>query len=112
MDLVDFITKEFPHAGPKLTEYGNTSPVRRRRHTPGKIPCARIYLQTGAIMVQHAPDFFCSPEQLKNILLEGGDGHGNNGTLFNDRGVKVVHLVRNPFAMAVSNYHYHARVPT
>ena len=46
-------------------------------------------------------------DQLAQLLLEGGRNHTSY-----DRGVKVVHLVRNPFSMAVSNYHYHAQIPT
>ena len=141
MDLIDFITGQFSGMGPALTKYGNKSPLKRRRHPP-KTPCSRIHLQTGTISVQHAwvyrycrlillfywdllrianlwtnafsctllyyrPDLFCTPEELAHILLEGGDGHKNR-----ERGVKIVHLVRNPFSMAVSNYHYHAQLPT
>jgi len=106
MDLVDFITGQFPGAGPQLTRFGNKSPLKRRRHPP-ITPCARIHLQTGTIMVQHAPDLFCTPEELAHMLLEGGDDHQKR-----ERGIKIIHLVRNPFNMAVSNYHYHAQIPT
>ena len=108
MDLFDLITSEFNGAGPNKTAYGNKSPVRRRRHKPN-IPCARIQMKSGTISVQHAPDLFCSPEELARLLLDGGKEHKGDDV---DRGVKIVHLVRNPFNMAVSNYHYHARVPT
>ena len=55
MDLVDAIVNEFPDVGPRLTEFGDKSPLKRRRH-PATTPCTRIgkYLQTGHIMVQHA----------------------------------------------------------
>lgn len=56
----------------------------------------------------YSPDLFCTPEELAHLLLESGDGHYAK----HDRGVKIIHLVRNPFAMAVSNYHYHAQIPT
>lgn len=109
MDLVNYITQEFPTStiGPTLTKYGAKSQNRRRRH-PHSVPCTRIQLQTGTIMVQHAPDLFCTPDELAHLLLNGGKDHD----VQRDRGVKVVHLIRNPFNMAVSNYHYHARVPT
>ena len=55
-----------------------------------------------------SPDLFCTPEELAHLLLDGGRGH----VAERDRGVKIVHLVRNPFVMAVSNYHYHAQIPT
>ena len=106
-DLVDYIKYEFPDVGPRITEYGNKSPLKRRRHPP-VTPCSRIHLRTGTISVQHAPDLFCDPSDLAHILLEGGFQHSAE----RDRGVKVVHLVRDPYEMAVSNYHYHNQDPT
>ena len=55
MDLVDYVVNEFPDVGPRLTEFGNKSPKKRRRH-PANIPCTRIgsSLRTGTISVQHA----------------------------------------------------------
>lgn len=50
---------------------------------------------------------FCTPEELAHMLLMGGRGHSDD-----DRGVKIVHFVRNPFAMSISNYLYHAQLPT
>lgn len=114
MDLVDYLANEFRDVGPQLTEFGNKSPVKRRRHPPN-VPCARIgkYMETGSIIVQHAPDLFCTPEELLDMLLgHNRDNNGERRRLRLDRGVKVVHLVRDPFQMAVSNYHYHARLPT
>ncbi len=55
-----------------------------------------------------SPDLFCTPKDLLDILLEGG----KTKKAVYDRGVKVIHLVRNPFSMAVSNYYYHAHIPT
>jgi len=116
-DLVNLIIDEFPPPiGPNITAKGVKSLVRRRMHTRTHL-CSRLYLQPGTIAVQHAPDFFCSAEKLAKILLEEGDArnknNNNNSDLMNknDRGVKIVHLVRNPFNMAVSNYHYHAKKP-
>jgi len=111
-DLVNLIIDEFPPPiGPNITSKGVKSLVRRRMHTPAHL-CSRLYLQPGTIAVQHAPDFFCSAEKLAKILLEEGNVRNNNNNNNNkDRGVKIVHLVRNPFTMAVSNYHYHAKTP-
>ena len=108
MDLVDYIVNKFPDVGPSITEFGNKSPVKRRRH-PANILCTRIgkHMHTGTITVQHAPDLFCTPEELLDILLESGTGRTGY-----DTGVTVIHLVRNPFSMAVSNYHYHAQIPS
>ena len=113
MDLVDYLVNEFQDVGPRLTEFGNKSPVKRRRHPPN-VPCARIgkYMQTGSIVVQHAPDLFCTPEELLVMLLGHNRDDGERRQLQLDRGVKVIHLVRDPFQMAVSNYHYHAQLPT
>ncbi len=69
MDLIKFIANEFPSI--KLTEKKDKSIVRRR-FLPGNSRCARIHLKSGAIAVQHAPDLYCSPENLAKILLEGG----------------------------------------
>lgn len=113
MDLVDYLVNEFHDVGPQLTEFGNKSPVKRRRHPPN-VPCARIgkYMETGSIIVQHAPDLFCTPEELLDMLLGHNRDNGERRQLQLDRGVKVIHLVRDPFQMAVSNYHYHAQLPT
>ena len=59
---------QFPFEGPSLTEYGNHSPLKHRRHPP-KTPCARIHLESGTILIQHAPDLFCTPEELAQMLL-------------------------------------------
>lgn len=107
MDLVDMVSAEFSSEyGIRLGETGNKSPLTRRHH-PSINPCSRFKLQTGTIGVQHAPDLFCNPENLSRILMEGGHNHTSY-----DRGVKVVHLVRDPFNIATSNYRYHARMPT
>jgi hypothetical protein len=55
-----------------------------------------------------SPDLFCTPDELVKIILNSGE----TGKTEYDRGVKIIHLVRNPFSMAVSNYHYHAQIPT
>ena len=102
MDLIDYMTNEFPN-GPKLTKFKNKSIVRRR-NLPKNTRCAKIRLVSGTVAVQHAPDFYCSPENLARMLLEAGDGREPF-----DKGTKIIHLVRNPFSMAVSNYHYHAQ---
>eukprot|EP00986_Skeletonema_menzelii_P014344 scaffold9458_cov126-Skeletonema_menzelii.AAC.1 len=114
-DLVKLLIDEFPPPlGPNITAKGVKSLVRRRMHTPVHL-CSRLYLQPGTVAVQHAPDLFCSAEKLAKILLEEGDGRKNNNNNNiqpkDDLGVKIVHLIRNPFTMAVSNYHYHAKKP-
>lgn len=65
-----------------------------------------ISLSAGIIHVQAAPNFFCDSNVLAEYLLR------NNNVLKDKKGVKVVHLVRNPFSLAVSNWIYHAQYPT
>ena len=112
-DLVNLLINDFPPPiGPNITAKGVKSLVRRRMHNVHL--CSRLYVQPGTVAVQHAPDFFCSAEKLAKILLEEGPSRRDDGNINinnNDRGLKIVHLVRNPFTMAVSNYHYHAKKP-
>ena len=110
VDLANILNEAFPLTALRLTDqWGLKSRFRRRRH-PESLACARLTLQAGKIHVQHAPDLYCSPEILAHILLDVREG-SNDGSVL-DRGTKVVHLVRNPYSMAVSNYHYHAQDPT
>mmetsp|Transcript_28450 Transcript_28450/g.60263 ORF Transcript_28450/g.60263 Transcript_28450/m.60263 type:complete len:403 (-) Transcript_28450:129-1337(-) len=77
-------------------------PLARRDHDE-MTKCPRVDLQLGTAYVQAAPDFFCDANVLAEELL-----HGN----VEKRGIKIVHLVRNPFKLAVSNYKYHSQSPT
>ena len=43
-------------------------------------------------------------EQTIDNIIEGGD--------FSRVGTKIIHFVRNPYSMALSNYYYHAQIPT
>ena len=70
--------------------------------------CPRsMVLNPGVVSVQAAPDFFCDAPVLAEYLLRSEDA-----TTGKKRGVKVVHLVRDPFSLAVSNWIYHAQYPT
>mmetsp|Transcript_7691 Transcript_7691/g.17964 ORF Transcript_7691/g.17964 Transcript_7691/m.17964 type:complete len:435 (-) Transcript_7691:350-1654(-) len=69
-----------------------------------------LVLTPGMIHTQASPDFFCNPKILEKKLLRNDN---MNGKVFkNKKGVKVIHLVRNPFTMSVSNLNYHAQFPT
>ncbi|KAL7535212.1 hypothetical protein ACHAWF_005089 [Thalassiosira exigua] len=69
--------------------------------------CPRaMELDPGVVAVQAAPDLFCDPPLLAEYLLRNGDAFREK------RGVKVVHLVRDPFDLAISNWIYHAQFPT
>ncbi len=52
--------------------------------------------------MQSSPDFFCDVNVLAEELLARPT---------KERGVKLIHLVRNPFKMAISNYKYHSQDP-
>ena len=54
--------------------------------------------------VQAAPDFFCYVSVLAEQLLRN-----NDGSLREKKGVKIIHMVRNPYALAISNWMYHAQ---
>ncbi|KAL7542026.1 hypothetical protein ACHAXR_011856, partial [Thalassiosira sp. AJA248-18] len=69
--------------------------------------CSELSLLPETITVIEAPEFHCHEEQLANLLMHNPDPKGHQKW-----GVKIIHLVRNPFTMAVSNYHYHSQDPT
>jgi hypothetical protein len=68
--------------------------------------CPGVFdLQRGVIHVQESPDFYCNVDEMARILLQD-EGH------YERVRTKIVHFVRNPYSMALSNYYYHAQVPT
>ena len=74
--------------------------------------CPSLKFQEG-IFVLSAPNFFCNEKALAELLLSGRDTSflkKNRNRV--RRGLKIIHLVRNPFSLAVSNYNYHAQQPT
>lgn len=50
------------------------------------------------------PDFFCSDSEVLDSMLDKSK-QGKKTT-------KIVHFIRNPFSMVLSNYFYHAQSPT
>lgn len=62
-------------------------------------------LKLGMIHIQEAPDFYCDIETLAKELLQGEPSRTK-------KGIKIVHLVRNPFPLTVSHYKYHSQEPT
>jgi hypothetical protein len=58
-------------------------------------------LREGTIYVQESPDLYCSDEE----ILEGL-------SLSHAGGTKIIHFVRNPYEMVLSNYFYHSQDPT
>ena len=57
--------------------------------------------------MQAAPDFFCDVSLLAEHLLLRTNN--NDGSISREKkGVKIIHMVRNPFALAISNSTYHS----
>ena len=74
-----------------------------RRHS-FQTHCPRGYrhepflLKSGQIYMQESPDLFCDVKQLEKAILA--------------RRAKIIHFVRNPYDMVLSNYLYHSQEPT
>jgi len=97
------LKKLIPSAFDLLTP-GGRLPQRRhdaRTNCPSNLD---IHMPVGAISVATGPNFFCDVRILVQALLF-------SATHFNKK-VKIIHLVRNPFQLAVSNYNYHRQDPT
>jgi len=73
--------------------------------------CTRLALKPGTITLLEAPQFHCKKEDLAMLFMKNPDKNNKSNKKIKF-GVKLLHLVRNPFEMAVSNYHYHAQDPT
>lgn len=59
--------------------------------------------------IQEAPDLYCDESHLAGLMLAAP---GAAPITASGGGLKVVHLVRNPYDMALSNYFYHAQIPS
>lgn len=57
-------------------------------------------LKRGAIYIQESPDLYCNDDELSSALPSSMGG------------TKIIHLVRNPFEMTLSNYYYHSQDPS
>ena len=79
---------------------------RGRRHHDKDVGCPPVQVKPGHVYVVSAPNFFCNTKVLTERLL--GDG----GKKKKKKGVKIIHLVRNPFDLALSNWIYHSQDPT
>ncbi|EJK48989.1 hypothetical protein THAOC_32173 [Thalassiosira oceanica] len=80
--------------------------INARDEFSRKTKCTKLNLEPGTVVVLEAPEFHCGREVLKHLIMD----HRNIRK--QKWGVKLIHLVRNPFSMAVSNYHYHRQVDT
>eukprot|EP00986_Skeletonema_menzelii_P009607 scaffold4396_cov141-Skeletonema_menzelii.AAC.5 len=87
-------------ADPSLTRnYIDRFPKRQHDDTT---KCPHLTLHPNAVYVQSSPDFFCNIHTLAEELLTRPT---------KQRGIKLIHLIRNPFTMAISNYKYHSQDP-
>ena len=104
--LSDVLVK---HINSNLNQFGR--PLKRmkvqpRGHFNSQTKCSEMSFAPGTITVIGGPELHCSTEQLRDILLSHPDPKRPKW------GVKIIHLVRNPFTMSVSNYNYHRQDPT
>eukprot|EP00986_Skeletonema_menzelii_P017402 scaffold19268_cov148-Skeletonema_menzelii.AAC.9 len=104
--LSDILVK---HINSNLNQFGR--PLKRmkvqpRRDFNSRTKCSEMSFAPGTITVIGGPELHCSTKHLRDILLSHPDPKQPKW------GVKVIHLVRNPFTMAVSNYNYHKQDPT
>lgn len=104
--LQDLVLSNFP-------EMERENGARPRQHPSSGEGCTRIELPPGKIVVQEAPHLFCDTNSLAEMLLTNrGRFHREGEQRIPKRGVKILHLVRDPFSMAISNYNYHSQDPT
>ncbi|KAL7500490.1 hypothetical protein ACHAWT_010459 [Skeletonema menzelii] len=87
-------------ADPSITRnYIDRFPKRQHDDTT---KCPHLTLHPNTVYVQSSPDFFCNIHTLAEELLTRPT---------KQRGIKLIHLIRNPFTMAISNYKYHSQDP-
>jgi len=79
-------------AGP-LSKRSKGKPIHTTRGT-------KFQLQSSTIHIQESPDLFCSVDDLLDTMSLA------------KAGTKIIHLIRNPFEMTMSNFFYHSQTPT
>jgi hypothetical protein len=84
----------------------NWGSIQQPRKFNQSTKCQDIFhLEGSYINVQEAPDLFCSVEKLADVLL-------NEDDVKTTRETRIIHFVRDPYSMALSNYFYHIQDPT
>lgn len=79
--------------------------IQLPRHHEEGTNCPGVFrLEGGTINVQESPDFYCDVEEMARVLLDEDE-------VAKTRGTKIVHFVRDPLSMALSNYYYHSQDP-
>lgn len=105
--LSDILVK---HINSNLNQFGGRPLARMHVHPRGHFnsqsKCSEMSFAPGTITVIGGPEFHCSTEELRDLFISHPDPQQPKW------GVKILHLVRNPFTMAVSNYNYHSQDPT
>lgn len=77
------------------------SPVGRKNSQIVLPQTEGFTLRDGTMYVQESPDLFCDDDDILEGLTKSHAG-----------GTKIVHFVRNPYEMVLSNYFYHSQDPT
>mmetsp|Transcript_17719 Transcript_17719/g.27795 ORF Transcript_17719/g.27795 Transcript_17719/m.27795 type:complete len:464 (-) Transcript_17719:1373-2764(-) len=94
--LRDFITNST-----ELHSNGEENAFARRHHDQYTKCPKDVDMRRSMIYVQVSPNFFCDIKTLAVELLS----HKKKTK------IKIIHLVRNPFSMAISNFNYHSAYP-
>eukprot|EP00804_Cyclotella_cryptica_P014440 CCRYP_004778-RA/>CCRYP_004778-RA protein AED:0.14 eAED:0.14 QI:194/1/1/1/0/0/2/257/553 len=91
---------------------------QKRYHDP-TTKCAALSLELGKASIVTAPNFFCSIDVLGEVLTPLQPHHRPPRYREEEErpktsfyGTKIIHMIRDPFDMALSNYFYHSQVPT
>lgn len=86
----------------------NAKGFHTRAHDP-ETKCPFVDMHPGRVYLYSAPDFYCKGDSFNDLLLTSSDD-GDRGQ--GRRSLKVIHMIRNPFDMIVSNFLYHSQDPT
>ena len=95
----------------KLLKITRRKKSRSKRYHSLKTYCPKLRARIGYASILTAPDFFCSIDVLDDMLTPDSATEipsNRNRTV----GTKIIHMVRDPFEMALSNYFYHSQKPT
>lgn len=87
--------------------------IKKRTHDMNT-ECPRGHYPCGYALILTSPDFFCSNDVLDEVLEPTGPNpyRMKMNAQKIAYGTKIIHMVRDPFEMALSNYFYHSQSPT
>ncbi|KAL7530768.1 hypothetical protein ACHAXR_003662 [Thalassiosira sp. AJA248-18] len=72
--------------------------IDTRREFNTETKCTDFNLESSTVTILESPEFHCNMQKLRSLFMDHKD-HSQEKW-----GVKLIHLVRNPFSMAVANY--------